>query len=101
MTTESDASPKNTFVPVIWPWLLALGAFALYLATLNHWIPLGGLAVNNSLVARLEGWDWHPELFSPLTWLFTYPIRWLAPTTRPIALNVFAALCGALTVALL
>ena len=97
MTSEPEVNPEKSFIRTFLPWLVAAGALALYLATLNHWISLGSLPQ----VARLCGWTWQPELHGPLFWLVTYPFRWLPSHAIPLALNFFAAICAALTLALL
>ena len=73
MTTEREVSPEKKFVPAFLPWLVAAGALAVYLVTLNRWVSLSSL----QQVARLSGWTWQPELYGPLFWLVTYPFRWL------------------------
>jgi hypothetical protein len=97
MTTEHEVSPEKQFVPVFLPWLVAAGALATYLATLNHWVSLSSLPQ----VARVSGWTWQPELSGPLFWLVTYPMRWLPARLIPLALNLFTAVCAALSLALL
>ena len=97
MTTERELSPEKKFVPALLPWLVAAGALAIYLVTLNHWMSLASLPH----VARVSGWIWLPELNGPLFWLVTYPFRWLPARAIPLALNLFSAICAALTLALL
>ena len=97
MTTEHEVGSEKKFVPAFLPWLVAAGALAVYLVTLNRWVSLGSL----QQVARVSGWTWQPELYGPVFWLLTYPIRWLPAHTIPLALNLFAATCGGLTLALL
>jgi tetratricopeptide (TPR) repeat protein len=88
---------KNTFARVALPWIVAAGALAIYLLTLNRWVSFGSLPS----IARAAGWIWQPEITSPLNWLVTLPFRWLPATSIPLALNLFSAVCGALTLALL
>ena len=97
MTTEREASSEKKFVPALLPWLVAAGALVIYLVTLNCWVSLSSL----QQVAKVSGWTWQPELYGPLFWLVTYPFRWLPAQTIPLALNAFAAVCAALTLALL
>jgi tetratricopeptide (TPR) repeat protein len=97
MTKQTKPAPDKSFVASKLPWLIAGGALLLYLLTFNHWISLNNLA----LVARASGWMWGPELYNPLFFLVTYPFRWLPVTWIPSAFNLFAALCGALCLALL
>lgn len=97
MTTEHEVSPQQSFVPAILPWVVAAGALAIYFVTLNRWVCLSSL----EQVATAAGWNWRPEVYGPLHWLVTYPFRWLPPRVIPLALNSFAAVCAALTLALL
>jgi tetratricopeptide (TPR) repeat protein len=97
MTTETRIDPRKNFVPRILPWLLAAAALAAYWFTLNRWVSLPSLEA----VANISGWTWQPQLVNPLQFLVTYPFRWLPATQVPIALNVFSALCAAVTLGLL
>jgi tetratricopeptide (TPR) repeat protein len=97
MTTEREVSPEKKFVPALLPWLVAAGALVIYVVTLNPWLSLSSLPQ----VARVSGWIWLPELNGPVFWLVTYPFRWLPASTIPLALNLFTAICAALTLALL
>src|SRR4029077_10489691 len=56
---------------------------------------------NLSLVARVSGWIWDPDLEGPLFWLLTYPFRFLPAASLPLGLNVFAAVLDSLTLGLL
>lgn len=109
MTTEQQEklpqkSARKHFVTRLFPWIIAAGALLIYLFTLNHWVTLRSLPV----VAKVAGWDWHPENISwrpsavqPLHFLLTYPFRWLPGNAQLIGLNLFSAICAALTLALL
>ena len=97
MAKELEARPEKKFVRNILPWVIAAGGLVIYLTTLNHWVSLGNLG----RVARLAGWNWQPELYSPLDWLITYPLHWLPTRLIPVGLNLFCAICAALTLALL
>ncbi len=97
VTTQEQAAPENNFISSKLPWLIAGGAFLVYLVTLNHWVSLS----NMPTVARASGWVWQPQLYGPLFWLATFPFRWLPTSTIPVALNLFAAICATLTLALL
>ena len=111
MTTRTRTDPRKKFAPRFLPWLLAAASFALYWFTLNRWVsisPLGALsfdppAFTTSLLftAKLSGWTWQPELMNPVTYLVTYPFRWLSMPQISLALNVFSAVCAALTLGLL
>jgi tetratricopeptide (TPR) repeat protein len=94
---EAPGGSEPQFVTAILPWVVAGGALLFFLATLNHWVSLSSLPE----VARLSGWIWQPELFAPVTWLVTLPLRALPLKAIPLALNFVAALCAVLTLALL
>src|SRR6266478_3003960 len=96
-TMKQEVSPRNGFVSAILPWVVATGALAIYLLTLNPWISLSNLLQ----VAKLSGWTWQPDLSEPLYWLLTYPLRWLPNNVIPLALNLLSAVCAVLTLALL
>ena len=97
MTTKPDAHPSQKFASKLLPWVIAAGALLLYVLTLNHWLSFSNLAQ----VARAEGWAWQPDLFGPLAWLVTYAFHWFPAKSVPLVLNLFSAVCGALTLALL
>jgi tetratricopeptide (TPR) repeat protein len=89
--------PRKTFAPRFLPWLLTVAAFVFYWFTLNRWVSPASLLH----VASVSGWTWVPSVTNPLSFLATYPLHWLPPAQVPIALNVLAAACGALTLGLL
>jgi tetratricopeptide (TPR) repeat protein len=97
MTTRTRIDPRKRFVPRFLPWLLAAAAFAVYWLTLNPWVS----PLNVDRVAKMSGWTWQPELAGPILFLVTYPFRWLPASQIPLALNVFSAVCAALTLGLL
>ncbi len=97
MLKDNATDPKKNFVPRSLPWLLGALMFVVYYFTLNRWVNLQNLGH----AANLSGWIWQPQLYCPLQFLFTYPIRWLSPAHIPLALNLFSALCGAATLGLL
>jgi tetratricopeptide (TPR) repeat protein len=97
MAKALDARPERKFVRHILPWVIAVGGLAIYSATLNHWASLGSL----TQVANLSGWGWQTDLYWPLTWLATLPLRLLPARVVPLALNIFSMLCAILTLALL
>jgi tetratricopeptide (TPR) repeat protein len=86
------------------PWLVALLGIVLYVFTLNHWVTLSSLPY----ASQLTGWDWHPRTLlwrptmqMPLFFALTAPLRLLPAGWRPLGLNIFSAICGALTLAIL
>src|SRR5258705_6558670 len=97
MAKKIEVGPDRKYVRTILPWALAAIIFGFYLATLNHWISFGNLLE----VSKVAGYAWQPELYGPLSWLVTRPFKLLPSSAVPIALNAFAAVCAALTLALL
>ena len=97
MATENRTDPRKNFVPRFLPWLLAAAMLAVYCLTLNHWVSL----FNSAAVAKVSGWTWQPEVSNPISFLVTCPFRWLPAAQIPIALNIFSAVCAALTLGLL
>jgi tetratricopeptide (TPR) repeat protein len=97
MANEELIDPRKKFVPRWLPWLLAAAAFLIYWLTLNHWISL----FNGLVVAKISGWTWQPEIYSPLFFTVTYPFRWLPKAQIPAALDLFSAACAAMTLGLL
>ncbi|MBC8097105.1 MAG: DUF2723 domain-containing protein [Akkermansiaceae bacterium] len=97
MTKQNRPSPDRSFVGSKLPWLIAVAALLVYVLTLNHWVSLNNLA----LVARTSGWMWGPELYTPVFYAFTFPLRWLSAAWIPLGFNLFSAVCGALALGLL
>ena len=97
MANETQKDPRKQFAPLILPWLMGAVMLAIYWFTLNRWINL----LNLGQVATVSGLVWQPQLFGPLTYLATLPFHWLSPAKVPVALNLFSAVCGALTLVLL
>ncbi len=95
---ENPSSAPRNFTRSVLPWIVAAGALVLYLATLASWVTLPALG----LTAQVVGWDWwNPKIGRPLYHLLTLPVKALPAGTQLFALNAFAALCSALTLALL
>ncbi len=97
MTNKTATHPGKSFVTSFLPWLVAAGMLAVYLATLNRRVTPESL----QQWMNLSGWNWRPEFFRPLTFLVTYPLRWLPAHALPFAMSFFAATCAALSLALL
>ena len=76
---------------------VALAALFVYTFTLSRGVTLASLP----LTAKLAGWDWQPMNAQPLLWLLTLPLRALPPAWVSPALNLFSAVCAALTLGLL
>ena len=94
---ETQTDPRKKFVPRRLPWLLAAGMLLVYLLMLNHWVSW----LNLPSVANISGWTWQPEVLNPVTFLVTYPFRWLPASAIPLALNLFSTVCAALVLGLL
>lgn len=91
------AAPRS-FTRSVLPWAVAAAALVLYLATLAGWVTLPAL----NLTAHILGWDWWtPKIGRPLYHLLTLPVKALPAGSQIFALNAFAAVCSALTLALL
>lgn len=91
------SAPRN-FTLSLLPWAVAALALAVYLVTLASWVTLPALG----LTAQVVGWDWwNPKIGRPLYHLLTLPVKALPAGSQLFALNAFAALCSALTLALL
>jgi tetratricopeptide (TPR) repeat protein len=104
MTAEQPTSVSTTKSVTIKPWIVALAALLFYCLSLNHWVTLRSMP----WIAPVTGWDWHsipiqwrPSYFAPLWLVVTAPFRILPVAWQPLALNFFAAVCAALTLALL
>ena len=97
MANETQKDPRKNFVPRYLPWLLGAAMFGVFWLTLNRWINLFNLGE----VATISGYTWQPQLYNPLMWLVTLPFQSLSPAHVPLALNLFSALCGALTLTVL
>lgn len=96
MTMEPERSRTRSFAALL-PWIIAGAALVLYGLTLSHWVNFQNLPH----VAKLSGWTWQPERSAPVYWALTFPLGWLPPSVIPLALNILAAVLGALTLALL
>jgi tetratricopeptide (TPR) repeat protein len=94
-----DPEPKIEmgFVQRRLPWLIAAVALVVYLITLNHSSTFAGV----SSLAKAAGWDWRANVVAPLHILLTLPVRWLPVSLQLISLNLIAALCASLALALL
>src|SRR5579859_3745183 len=97
MPPEKRIDARRDFTRRVLPWLVVTATLALYLTTLDPWISL----LNLGPVSRVTGWVWSPQLNSPLYYLATLPFRILPAADIPMALNLFSALCAALTLGLL
>ena len=87
----------STFTTRLLPWLIAVGAFSIYLVTLGRWISLSGL----QMAAMLTDPSGSVPMSAPLTYLLTYPLRWLPTTAQIYASNGLSALLAAIALGLL
>jgi tetratricopeptide (TPR) repeat protein len=97
MPTEIKNDPRHDFTRRILPWLVAAVMLVVYYLTLNPWVSL----INIETVARVSGWTWTPDFGGPLFHLVMLPFRMLPAGAIPVALNLFSAICAALTLGLL
>ena len=95
--TNNQNDPRGKFAPRLLPWLLATVVFLLYVCTLNRWVSM----INLPMISRVEGWNWRPDIATPVVLLVTAPFRLLPAAAIPLALNFFSALCAAATLGLL
>lgn len=94
---QDDQRARFSFTQSGLPWAVAAVGLVVYMVTLSHWVTLESLPY----VAKVTGWDWTLPYQTPLFFLVTYPFRWLPGAWQPVALNVFSAVCAALSLALL
>ena len=97
MAKETEKNRRHNFVTSFLPWLAGAVMLVVYVLTLSHGVPPASM----QRWLELSGWNWRPEFFGPVTFLATYPFRWLPATILPHVLNLFSAVCAALTLALL
>ncbi len=97
MTTENHNDPRKQPAPHLMPWVLGVLMLVIYLITLNHWVTLANLLP----VAKISGFGWQPENYNPVLYLITLPFRLLPVATIPLGLNLFSAVCAAITLMLL
>jgi tetratricopeptide (TPR) repeat protein len=97
MMTETQTRRAGTFVNSRLPWILGAGMFALFLTMLDRGLTPRGLAV----VVDISGWAHRPHNLGPVMFLMTYPLRWLPISLAPVILNLFSAVCAALSLVLL
>jgi tetratricopeptide (TPR) repeat protein len=94
---QQQERSRGSFASSTLPWIIGAVALVVYLVTLNHWVTMASLPVT----AKVTGWDWYPPLQAPLHYVLTFPVRLLPTAWQPVALNMFAAVCAALTLGLL
>ncbi len=97
MMMDAQTDPRKNFVLRVLPWLLAAVALVVYLLTLSCGVSL----FNLTTVAEMCGWTWQPQAYQPVSFVVTCPLRWLPATQIPLALNLFSAVCAAVTLGLL
>ena len=96
-----DARVLTSLRPVIpkirFPWIVFATAFVVYALSLSHGITFDTLG----LTSQLAGWDWQPMSGRPMLWLLTLPFRILPAGWMAVTVNLFSAVCAALTLGLL
>jgi tetratricopeptide (TPR) repeat protein len=97
MTMQTEPNPEKKFIPALLPWILAGIALIIYLVTLNPWVTFGSLGN----AARAVGYLRTPSLINPVYVIVTFPLTLLPASWVPLALNLFSAVCAALSVGLL
>ena len=97
MTKNNQTDPRDQLASRLLPWLLGLAMLLVYWLSLNHWVTV----INLGPVAAVSGFIWQPQFYNPLSYLATYPFRFLPPAQIPVALNLFSAICGAATLTML
>ena len=90
LTRETILSPRFL------PWLLAAAMLAVYWLTLNRWVSLFNLGPR---WRKVSGWMWQPEILTRSRFCVTYPFRWLPAAAIPLRVELFSAVCAALTLA--
>lgn len=100
-SSPAPAAPLAPTAGSLWftsrllPWVLGAVMLVSYGLTLNH----GVTQENFNQVARAEGLLWNPALVAPVTYLITLPFGWLPAVWIPVGLNLFSALCAAVSLA--
>ena len=94
MTFEQNSALPRRFVTSTLPWLLGLGAFVLYLATMTRWVTYASAPT----VMHAAGLSWDQDLIRPLQYLVFSPFRLLPTHLIPPALNIFNALLASLVI---
>src|SRR6266498_5398945 len=92
-----ETHEKSGFARTRLPWLIVAAALVVYVLTLNRWVSLASLPV----IAGVASKDVVPPLNGRLHFLVSLPFRWLPAARQAVGLNLFAAICGALTLGLL
>lgn len=100
MTTQTDSGAPRTFVGARLPWIVAALAAVVYLLTINPWLSFRNDEGFQPIV-RATHQAWYAETTMPVFTVVTSPFRWLPETWVPLALNIFSAICAAITLGLL
>jgi len=98
--TESmaeDSNPLKSFAATRLPWAVALGMLVLYIFTRHTWISFASLPA----VSNVGGWNDLSQTEAPLLYLLTLPLGVMPASMVPTAMNILAAVFGALTLAML
>lgn len=90
---EDGDSLQMGFVQRRLPWIIAVAFFGLYFFTMSDWVT--GTSIFH--VAKVKSWDWLPQTNNPLLYLVTSLVKLLPNASQTWALNLVAAIFGALT----
>lgn len=94
---DEKSAPARGPAPRTLPFLVAVPALVLYLATVCRWLnPL-----NIETVGQTAGWLWQLPYQNPLLFLVCLPLRVLPDSLYPLGCNLLAAVMGAATLWLL
>jgi tetratricopeptide (TPR) repeat protein len=94
---QTETNRDGSFVRSRLPWAMTAGMLVIYLFTIHRWLTPASLFA----VTKISGLDWQPTMNRPALFLVTYPFHWLPAGILPLALNLFSAVCGALSLGLL
>ncbi|HXG47968.1 MAG TPA: tetratricopeptide repeat protein, partial [Methylomirabilota bacterium] len=88
---ETTAAVPSGFVARRLPWVIAAGAWVLFLLTLNTSLPFRGVGP----LAVASGLEWRPQFVAPVHYLVTYPVRWLPAGAQSVVMSILAAVWAA------
>src|SRR6516162_3323770 len=97
MPNENQSDRTKQISTTLLPWLLGLVMLGIYGYTLNHWVTLANIGP----VSKASGFTWQLDVSNPLLNLVTLLFRWLPPAQVPLAMNLFSAVCAAVSLGLL
>lgn len=100
MTNGPTTNEKRHYTLTWLPWLLGALVLVLYAATANRSLPTvtdwTALLGQPPLALSYSGDTFTPQIFAPVLYVVTWPLRLLPQQLIPTALNFFAVICAAL-----